>query len=34
MNEAEQAARAGIAVKTFVRFRTGEGIKPCPAFAD
>jgi len=34
LKEAEQAAGAGIAVKTFVRFRTGEGIKPCPAFAD
>jgi elongation factor Ts len=34
LKEAEQAAGAGIAVKTFVRFRTGEGIKPCPAFGD
>jgi len=27
LKEAEKAAGAGIAVKTFVRFRTGEGIE-------
>jgi elongation factor Ts len=35
LKEAEKAAGAGIAVKTFVRFRTGEGIeKNRPALAD
>jgi elongation factor Ts len=35
LKEAEKAAGAGIAVKTFVRFRTGEGIeKNRPAFGD
>ena len=34
LKEAEKAAGAGIAVKTFVRFRTGEGIRSCPAFGD
>ena len=35
LKEAEQAAGAGITVRTFVRFRTGEGIeKSRPAFAD
>jgi len=35
LREAEQAAGAGIAVRTFVRFRTGEGIeKSRPTFGD